>query len=160
MNDPNHEWPHALVKTESFKCPRICSNLFRHDRLRMRMREVAGQPLHHSSEVENAEKDQHQRNAKLHRKPQAWRDDDAEEDDQAADGEDREGVAKSPDATDEGGIADTPLFADDGRDGDDMIRIGRVPYPKDQAESRDKKNRAEPLLQKNKEPKPHRAEAR
>src|SRR5262249_34704461 len=55
----------------------------------------------------------------------------------AADGEDRECVPDTPEHSGPRGAADRALTAHDRGDGDDVVRIGRVTHPEEEAEKQD-----------------------
>ena len=95
--------------------------------------EAVGEALQDSSEVQDAEQNEHQSHGQLHAEAEAGGNHNLEEDDGDADDEDGERVAKAPHGADKSGLADVPLFADDGGHRDHVIGIGGVAHSEDKA---------------------------
>jgi len=86
-------------------------------------------PTERPSEVQQAEKRQHQGHGELHGQAEPGRDDQAKKDDRAADREDGEGVAHSPQGPDPGRRPDPPMSNDDCANSDDVISIRGMAHP-------------------------------
>ena len=92
------------------------------------------EPLHGAGQIESAEKNQHQAYGKFHGETGAGRDDYAEKDDGAANDGDGQRVTATPEDADEAGFGDGAFAADDGGNGNDVIRIGGVAHPEEEAD--------------------------
>ena len=93
------------------------------------------------AQIEQAEQDEHESNAKFQTEPDPFRNDQAEEDDPAANTQKSEAVADTPENSSERGFADFSLPADDGGDGNDVIGVGRMAHSKEESEEEDAKQR-------------------
>ena len=93
--------------------------------------------LAHPCQGENAEQDQHDADGELHRQTEPWRDDDLEHDDRHADRHDRDGVPDAPGGADQRRARHAALATDDRRNGDDMVGVGRMPHPDEEAEKQE-----------------------
>jgi len=101
----------------------------------VRRRECFGDPAHHSGEIQNSQKNQHQADGEFHGKADSCGDDNSEKDDGGADDEDRDGVAKAPEGADYGGVADAALAAHDGGHRDYVIGVGGMAHAEEEAKS-------------------------
>ena len=152
MDQADNERTDALIQTKALdrfleEVFPACDLIKRHRRLGGDgWRETCGDLLHDACEIEQAEHDEHDRDAELHRQTGARRYLHAEEDDERAHNKDGHGMAKAPYGTDEGGVADASLLADDGGDGDDVVGVSRVPHAEHQAQTGDEEDRAELLF--------------
>ena len=102
--------------------------------VRMRGGEFFAEPLGDAGEVENAEKDEHEADGKLHGEAKARRDHEIEKDNGCAHDDDSDGVAEPPEGADEGGFGEGALAADDGGDGDDMVGIGSMAHAEEETD--------------------------
>lgn len=93
------------------------------------------------AQVERAEEDEHERDAKLETHPETFGDDDAEKNDGPADDKEGEAMADAPEESGPGRASNAALPAHDRRDRDDVIGIGRVPHAKEEAKKQDGKER-------------------
>src|ERR1700741_1252120 len=100
--------------------------------VRVRMRsaraEILRDPAHHAGKIQYAQKNEHEADRKLHRKAEARRNNDAEQNDERSDQKDCDGVAESPKDADERRAPDCALAADDRGDGDDVIGVRRMAH--------------------------------
>ncbi len=85
-------------------------------------------------QVKYAKQDQHQGYRKLHSKAKPRGNHQSEENDRSAYQQNRERVTNSPENPNERRSIKIPLASDDGCDGDDVIRIGRMPSPQEESQ--------------------------
>ena len=91
----------------------------------------------HPCQGENAEQDQHDADREFHRQTEPRRNDDPEHDDRCTDRHDRDGVSYAPGGADQRRARHAALAADDRRDGDDVVGVGRMPHPEEEAEKQE-----------------------
>lgn len=96
---------------------------------RVKWRDCFRDPAHQTGEIEYTKKYQHQAHRQFHRKPNSWRDNQAEQNDGRADQQNRDGVAEAPEAPNECRMPDAALAAYDGRNGNNVVGIGGVAHP-------------------------------
>src|SRR5262249_26380035 len=86
-----------------------------------------------------AQDDQHQPHGKLHGKPDARRNHQAEKNNGGAYQEDRQRVTHAPNCSNHRRAADIALAADDRTDGDDVIRVRGMTHPEKKSQRDDGK---------------------
>lgn len=104
-----------------------------------RRRETAVDPLEETSEIHEAEENQHQRDGKLHGQTDSCGNNPSEEDDGATDADNCECVANSPQHANQGSVLDRTVARDDRGDCDDVVGIGGVANPEEKTQRNDGK---------------------
>lgn len=105
--------------------------------VRVSGREFLAQPFGDSSEVENAEENEHQSDGKFHRETDTRRNDPVEENDGAADNGDGDGVPQTPEGANESCLGESAFTGDDGGDRDDVIGVGGVTHAEEESDDED-----------------------
>jgi len=103
--------------------------------------EILRDPAHHAGKIQDAQKNEHEANRKLHRKAEARRNNDAEQNDERSDQENCDGMAESPKDADERGAANGALAAHDGSHGDDVISVRRMAHAEKESQRDNRKKR-------------------
>jgi hypothetical protein len=97
-----------------------------------RGRKTAVDPLEETSDVHDAEEDQHQCNGKLHGQTNSCGNDPSEENYDATDGDKCECVADSPQRANQVSVLDRTVARHDRGHGDDVVGIGGVAHPEEE----------------------------
>ena len=103
---------------------------------RMRGREFFADPHHGTGEIHQPQKDQHQAHREFHGQADTRRDGKSEENDGGADEDNRQSVATAPEDADQAGFGDGAFTANEGGNCDDVIGIGGVTYPEEEADGK------------------------